>query len=41
MLSSKTTGSDGEMSVKVDGDSALAGVLDTANGGQHIDDQAR
>lgn len=39
VLSSKTTGSDGKMSVKVEGDSSLAAVLDTSGGGQHIDDQ--
>ncbi|MFE4112517.1 flagellar filament capping protein FliD [Kosakonia sp. YIM B13611] len=39
VLSSKTTGSDGQMSVKVNGDASLAGVLDTSNGGQHFDDQ--
>jgi len=41
VLSSKTTGSDGKMSVKVDGDASLAGVLDTSNGGQHIDAQGQ
>ncbi|RZN44390.1 flagellar cap protein [Escherichia sp. E10V10] len=35
VLSSKTTGSDGEMSVKVDGDQNLADILDTSAGGQH------
>lgn len=39
VLSSKATGTDGKLSVKVDGDTALAGVLDTSNGGQHIDAQ--
>lgn len=34
VLSSKTTGSDGKMTVKVDGDEALAGVLDTSHGGK-------
>ncbi|MGL5698405.1 MAG: flagellar filament capping protein FliD [Kluyvera sp.] len=33
VLSSKVTGSDGEMTVKVDGDSQLANVLDTNQGG--------
>ncbi|WP_313627477.1 flagellar filament capping protein FliD [Kosakonia sp.] len=41
VLSSKTTGSEGQMSVKVTGDASLAGVLDTSNGGQHIDDQGQ
>ncbi|MDF7759602.1 flagellar filament capping protein FliD [Kosakonia cowanii] len=41
VLSSKTTGSDGQMTVKVNGDASLAGVLDTSNGGQHIDDQGQ
>lgn len=39
VLSSKTTGSDGEMSVKVDGDQNLADIMDTSAGGQHLDDQ--
>ncbi|WP_442798721.1 flagellar filament capping protein FliD [Pantoea vagans] len=34
MLSSKTTGSGGQMSVSVEGDTRLAGVLDTSNGGK-------
>ncbi|TLJ02691.1 flagellar cap protein [Escherichia sp. E3659] len=33
VLSSKTTGSDGEMSVKVDGDQNLADIMDTSAGG--------
>ena len=41
VLSSKTTGTDGKMSVKVDGDASLAAVLDTSNGGQHYDDQGQ
>lgn len=39
ILSSKTTGSDGEMSVKVDGDQNLADIMDTSAGGQHLDGQ--
>ncbi len=38
VLSSKKTGSDGQMSVSVDGDDSLAGVLNTSGGGQHIQD---
>ncbi|KML24121.1 flagellar cap protein [Leclercia adecarboxylata] len=37
VLSSKTTGTDGKMTVKVEGDDSLAGMLDTSNGG-HGDD---
>lgn len=38
VLSSKKTGTDGEISVKVNGDTALGAILDTSSGGQHIDD---
>ncbi|EWG67250.1 Flagellar cap protein [Enterobacter sp. DC4] len=38
-LNSKSTGTDGEMSVKVDGDGNLAAMMDTSNGGQHVDDK--
>lgn len=38
VLSSKKTGSDGEMTVSVDGDNTLAGVLNTSGGGQHVND---
>ncbi|MDR0806657.1 MAG: flagellar filament capping protein FliD [Enterobacteriaceae bacterium] len=37
VLSSKKTGTDGEMSVKVDGDDALGNILNTSAGGQHLD----
>lgn len=37
VLSSKTTGSDGEMTVSVEGDDALGDVLNTSQGGQNGD----
>lgn len=38
VLSSKTTGTDGEMTVNVEGDAALGDVLNTSAGGKHQDD---
>ncbi|ROP58317.1 flagellar hook-associated protein 2 [Enterobacter sp. BIGb0383] len=38
MLSSKKTGTAGEMSVSVDGDSSLAGILNTSKGGKGSDE---
>lgn len=37
VLSSKSTGSDGKISVKVEGDDKLAGMMDTSNGGRPAD----
>lgn len=38
VLSSKSTGSDGEMSVRVEGDSKLDDFLHVDDGGKHVDD---
>ncbi len=37
VLSSKDTGTDGEMTVKVDGDQKLGDIMNTSAGGQHVD----
>lgn len=39
VLSSKKTGSDGEMTVSVEGDDTLGNILNTSGGGKHFDDQ--
>lgn len=41
VLSSKDTGTDGEMSVRVEGDDKLNGFLHVENGGRHVDEKGK